>query len=254
MKTGARGYANIKSFETLELRAYPDPISKGDPWTIGWGSTGSDVKEGVIWSPAKAEQRLISFVEGLERELNEALAAAGAIGITLQSQFDAMISFAYNIRGGVATLVKSSIFKAHVRGDRAAAAAAFKLYSNARNPKGKLVPVAGLVRRRAAEAGLYLEDMPLAPTAAETAQTSTNSPGEAKPLKTNKTVIGSVGIAAAGAGQVLVENVPSLQAAHTTVQQTGGFEWVARFLGLLIVLGALFIAYQQFAKRRKGEG
>jgi GH24 family phage-related lysozyme (muramidase) len=32
------------------LRAYPDPISKGDPWTIGLGTTGPDIKDGTVWT------------------------------------------------------------------------------------------------------------------------------------------------------------------------------------------------------------
>jgi lysozyme len=39
------------------LRAYPDPISKGDPWTIGLGETGPDVKEGTIWPEEKCWSR-----------------------------------------------------------------------------------------------------------------------------------------------------------------------------------------------------
>lgn len=35
------------------LKAYPDPISKGDPWTIGIGCTGPDVQEGTEWTEAQ---------------------------------------------------------------------------------------------------------------------------------------------------------------------------------------------------------
>lgn len=35
------------------LKAYPDPITKGTPWTIGLGHTGNDVHKGDEWPEAK---------------------------------------------------------------------------------------------------------------------------------------------------------------------------------------------------------
>ena len=47
----------IKPFEGLARRradglvqAYPDPGSGGAPWTIGYGSTGPDVKQDTVWT------------------------------------------------------------------------------------------------------------------------------------------------------------------------------------------------------------
>jgi lysozyme len=37
-------------FEDWVHKAYPDPISKGDPWTIGAGHTGPEVHEGLVWT------------------------------------------------------------------------------------------------------------------------------------------------------------------------------------------------------------
>jgi GH24 family phage-related lysozyme (muramidase) len=39
------------------LKAYPDPLSKGPPWTIGFGSTGPDITEGLNITPAWAVSR-----------------------------------------------------------------------------------------------------------------------------------------------------------------------------------------------------
>jgi lysozyme len=43
----------IKGFEAPGgqpvLTAYPDPITRADPWTIGWGHTGPEVKPGLVW-------------------------------------------------------------------------------------------------------------------------------------------------------------------------------------------------------------
>lgn len=59
----------LQGFETLVLRAYPDPltkndpIKKGDPWTIGWGHTGPEVKKGLIWTVDQAEAALTADIE-----------------------------------------------------------------------------------------------------------------------------------------------------------------------------------------------
>lgn len=40
------------------LHAYPDPLTKGDPHTIGLGHTGSDVKPGDVWTE---ERCMVAF-------------------------------------------------------------------------------------------------------------------------------------------------------------------------------------------------
>jgi len=42
--------------------AYPDPLTKGPPWTIGFGSTGPDITQGTVWTRAQAESRLDSDI------------------------------------------------------------------------------------------------------------------------------------------------------------------------------------------------
>lgn len=39
------------------LNAYPDPLTKADPWTIGLGSTGADIKQGTVWTAEYAVAR-----------------------------------------------------------------------------------------------------------------------------------------------------------------------------------------------------
>lgn len=149
---GPKGEAVIKKWEGYKkdlgdgrVQAYPDPATGGAPWTIGWGSTGADVKQGTIWTREKAQQRFTSHIE-------EEAAPAVRKGIgstpTTQSQFDAMVSLAYNI--GVANFLKSTLLKKHVAGDYAGAAAQFAVWDKA---AGKVMQ--GLVNRRAEEAALY---------------------------------------------------------------------------------------------------
>lgn len=46
----------IKSFESCKLTAYWDPYGKC--WTVGWGHTGKDVYEGLVWTQEQADEAL----------------------------------------------------------------------------------------------------------------------------------------------------------------------------------------------------
>lgn len=65
--------ADLKRDEGLRLDAYPDPISKGDPWTIGYGHTGPEVRHGLTWTLEQAEAALIADIAKHNAELAEAL-------------------------------------------------------------------------------------------------------------------------------------------------------------------------------------
>ncbi len=144
-------FALIQEFEGCAKKqadgtyaAYPDPGSGGDPWTIGWGSTGPDIKPGVVWTQQQCDDRLASSVTQFAAGVSNAIGAA----TTTQNQFDAMVSFAYNV--GVANLASSTLLKLHKAGDFAGAQAQFARWNKA---SGQVLP--GLTRRRAAEAALY---------------------------------------------------------------------------------------------------
>jgi lysozyme len=53
---------DLRRDEGLRLRAYPDPLSGGTPWTIGYGHTGPEVHPGLVWTPAQAETALIADI------------------------------------------------------------------------------------------------------------------------------------------------------------------------------------------------
>src|SRR5438067_4902133 len=131
------GCAKRRSDGSFE--AYPDPGTGGDPWTIGWGSTGADIKKGLVWTQAQCDER---FAQHLA-EFGEGVAAAIGGAPTTQHQFDAMVSFAYNV--GLGNFRSSTLLKKHNAGDYAGAAAEFARWNKA---AGKVLP--GLTRRRAA--------------------------------------------------------------------------------------------------------
>ena len=124
--------------------AYPDPGTGGAPWTIGWGSTGADIKPGLTWTKQQCDDRLAQDLTHFASHVSAAIGDAPAT----QPQFDAMLSFAYNV--GVANLESSTLLKLHKQGDYAGAQAQFARWDEA---DGKVMP--GLQRRRAAEAALY---------------------------------------------------------------------------------------------------
>ncbi|HYG49012.1 MAG TPA: lysozyme [Allosphingosinicella sp.] len=124
--------------------AYPDPGTGGDPWTIGWGTTGPDVRKGVVWTQQQCDDRFAAHVAEFAEKVAKLLGNAP----TTQHQFDAMVSFAYNV--GVGNLSSSTLLRKHKAGDFAGAAAEFAKWNKA---AGKVLP--GLTRRRTAEAGLY---------------------------------------------------------------------------------------------------
>lgn len=44
----------IRAEENRETHAYPDPLTKGEPWTIGEGHTGG-IKPGDVWTDAQID-------------------------------------------------------------------------------------------------------------------------------------------------------------------------------------------------------
>lgn len=139
----------MHEFEGLSLKAYPDPGSKdGKPVTIGWGSTrdenGNPIKLGDVWTKERADAVFARDVAEFAKGVADALRGAP----TTQSQFDAMVSLAYNI--GLDAFRKSTLLKRHLAGDHAGAKAQFSAW---RFNDGR--ELAGLVRRRKAEADLY---------------------------------------------------------------------------------------------------
>lgn len=124
--------------------AYPDPASGGDPWTIGWGSTGPDIKPGTVWTQQQADDRLARDLAKFSAQVTAAIGTAS----TTQPQYDALTCFAYNV--GIGNLKGSTLLRLHKAGDQVGARAQFARWNRA---DGKVLK--GLTRRRAAEAALY---------------------------------------------------------------------------------------------------
>lgn len=138
------GFAKVFPDRPNVAHAYPDPATGGDPWTIGYGFT-KGVRRGDTMTREVADQRLFLEVAALEEEVLEL-----CILPANENELAAMTCLAFNV--GMGNFQKSTVLKAHNRGDHQSAARAFSLWNKA---AGKVMT--GLTRRRAAEAALYLQ-------------------------------------------------------------------------------------------------
>lgn len=144
MRTSPAGLDLIKEFEGLELTAYPDPGSGGDPYTIGYGHTGSDVYPGLVINIAFAEKLLEADLEKFENAVND------LIDVKLsQSEFDALVSFTYNT--GTGALKESTLRRRLNAGEEKCPVFQQELPRWVNGANG---PMPGLVRRREAEVEL----------------------------------------------------------------------------------------------------
>ena len=121
--------------------AYPDPATGGDPWTIGYGSTGSDIRQHTVWTKEQAEDALQAhvryFVSGLVKLSPRLLSAS-------PRRIAAVISWAYNLGLGN---YRISTFKKRIDASDWSGAAEECLKWN--KAAGRVLP--GLTRRRQAE-------------------------------------------------------------------------------------------------------
>lgn len=155
MKISEEGLRLVTSFEGFHSKQ-PDGSCKAyrcpaGVWTCGWGCT-EGVDAHTHWSEAEAKEHMHKELE----KFNAAVLRHVRVPLN-QNEFDALVSFAYNL--GEGALQKSSIVALLNREKRVAAAKAFHLYVKARDPKNgnKLRTLKGLVSRRARESALFLK-------------------------------------------------------------------------------------------------
>ena len=150
MIPGNKCFDFIKSSEGLKLAAYQDSAGI---WTIGFGTIiyedNNPVKKGDVITQQRADQLIEREISFKTAKVNAALATVDLN----QNQFDALVSFAYNV--GTGALLGSTLLK-RVKANPADPTIrdAFLVWNKA-HVNGKLVAIKGLTNRRAAEADLY---------------------------------------------------------------------------------------------------
>ena len=141
MKISNKGIALIKEFEGCRLQSYR--CSAGI-WTIGYGHTGKDIKEGMTITQQQADDWLMVDCNCVLQMLRDTLRVP-----IRQNQLDALVSLGFNI--GTEALRKSTLMSLVNRNpDDMNIPEQFDRWVYA---GGKVVN--GLVRRRKAEGRLY---------------------------------------------------------------------------------------------------
>jgi lysozyme len=134
------GLALTRRFEGFRAEAYQDSAGV---WTIGYGHTGPEVREGQRISEFEAEALLRTDLAAAVVCIRRAV----RVEIT-QAQFDALADFCFNVGRG--NFLNSSLLRYVNREEFGSVFVQFGLWIHA---DGKVVP--GLVRRRVAEAALF---------------------------------------------------------------------------------------------------
>lgn len=101
MEISQKGIEFIKKVEGCELKAYK--CSSGI-WTIGYGHTGADIKQGKEISLEKAERYLKNDLIRFCKAVNDLV----TVPLT-QDQFDALVSFVFNI--GIGAFASSTLLR-----------------------------------------------------------------------------------------------------------------------------------------------
>jgi len=139
MKISNTGIDLIKHFEGCELEAYH--CAAGVP-TIGYGHI-KGVQMGDTITQEQAEQMLVEELNEYEGYINDMVTTPLS-----QNQFDALVSWVYNLGGG--NLKASTLLKVLNSGDFNGVPAQLMRWNKA---GGKVLE--GLTRRRQAEADLF---------------------------------------------------------------------------------------------------
>ena len=139
MKTSQYGIDLIKHFEGCELKAYKCPAGV---WTIGYGHT-KGVEPGDEWSEDHANHMLEVELEEYEGYVSKYVTAP--LG---QNQFDALVSWTYNLGGG--NLSASTMLKVLNAGEYDEVPNQMLRWNKA---GGKVLE--GLTRRRQAEGDMF---------------------------------------------------------------------------------------------------
>lgn len=141
MKLSEQGKAFIKQWEGFSPVAYRN--FAGEPWTIGYGFVDG-VREGDTMSREDADMRFEHEIIPYEQAVNSLITWP-----MTQNQFDALVSFTYNL--GEGSLRSSTLRKRVNSGQHDKVESEFLRWCHAGGKK-----VQGLLNRRKAEAAMFM--------------------------------------------------------------------------------------------------
>ena len=269
------GIKLAKEFEDFREFAYPDPASElyretvgmklgwgrrpareilaglpaeyqalqAKPWTVGFGFT-RNVDMDTRMSRYAASTRLIDELE----EFASAVAGLCSV-VPNENQLAAMTDLAYNV--GVSAFKRSTVLRAHNGGDFTAAARAFSLWNKA---GGKVL--AGLERRRKAEAVLYLTPVQVEAPVNAVGVMEHPEPEMPQTVDAERPLTSSrIGQASTIAGgTAALATVAETARTVTEIRQSalGLGDWLLPILLLLVVGLCGYIVWQRILQRRGG--
>jgi lysozyme len=191
MKTSKAGIAHIREFEGERLKAYR---CSANVLTIGVGHTSAagapEVCEGMTITAEESAEILARDLEKFERGVEKLV----TIEVT-QNQFDVLVSFAFNC--GLGALQKSTLLKRVNEGKFDAVPAELMKWTKAGGKE-----VAGLVRRRRAEAKLWRGVDTEKPVDILEARLAPDQPKASKSIAQSKEA--NAAVAAGGLGTIAV--------------------------------------------------
>ena len=240
--TSKTGIDLVRKFEGLhkvtedgDVRAYRCPAGK---WTIAYGHTRG-VKSGMRASKAECEKLLIEDLH----EAGNAVRRYVSVPLS-QYQYDALVSFVFNL--GEGNFKSSTLLKKLNQGLYNEVPAQILRWNKA-TVEGKLTELAGLTRRRTAEAALFAMDTPL--SSEEGGDTMVQKPSQAatKPLSKSKTMAGA-GVAGIGTiGSMLGD-------AATNLEGLVAYSDTIKFVFLAVTIaGIALVTYARIKDHNEGE-
>lgn len=234
MKVTPNGIALIKQFEGFRGKAYT-PVP-GDRLTIGYGFI-EGVKPGDTMTREEADARL-----PLELAVYENAVTGACSNPPNENEFSAMVSFCFNI--GISGFRKSTVLRSHNVGDKQAAARAFALW----NKSGGVV-YAGLTKRRAEEATLYLTPVPYGASDPVTPE----MPQQVDPESTMaQSPINRAGVVAGGTAAVAAVSEVANAIADMKQNLDSLGDWLLP-VALVVIVGLVgYMMWQRFQQRKGG--
>lgn len=245
MRVNQKGIDLIKEFEGFRSKAYKCPAGV---WTVGYGHTSNagDPKVGPLTVINREDAEVI-----LKRDLFAfERAVSDAVRVPLShNQFSALVSFCYNV--GPTAFRMSSVLKAVNAQQWNEVPRRLALWNKA---NGRVLP--GLVRRRAAEAALFVERDSVAPAKEakdeliESRETPDTPRGKRGLQATTNVAAGAAGIAGT-VGVFADVSAGAARAAENTQtiwQLLGDY---AGWIALVVLLAAVgWIIYQRVLKSK----
>lgn len=150
MNPSSKFYDLIVSFEGLKLNAYKDSVGIA---TIGIGTIKYPTGKAVVMGDVCTKHQAFEY---LYNELKQKSSTVNfyTTGLTInQNQFDALLSFTYNVGTG-ALMVSTLLKKIKVNVNDPSIRVEFMKWNKGK-VSGVLTVLPGLTKRRAAEADLY---------------------------------------------------------------------------------------------------